>query len=93
MFRSRITRNLLVMGMGWIIVMSFITGILTGIVTIIFSEFLHYIEVLVLPWIGTLPFEPGREIDATYAINFIRQNFHPDRLLLAYLIGLSLIHI
>lgn len=87
MLRSRITRNMLVMGMGWIIVMSFITGVLTGIVTIIFSEFLHYIEAIVLPWIGILPFEPGREIDVNYAVNFVKTHFNPTRLLIAYIIG------
>ncbi|MEB3755721.1 MAG: chloride channel protein [Desulfurococcales archaeon] len=87
MLRSRITRNMLVMGMGWIILMAFITGILTGIVTIIFSLFLHYIEAIVLPWIGIPPFEPGKSINVFNAVEFVKQHFNPTRLLIAYLIG------
>ncbi len=90
MLGSKIAKNMLVMGMGWIIIMSFITGVLTGIITIIFSEFLHYVEAIVLPWIGILPFEPGKEIDVNYAINFVKNHFSPTRLFIAYIIGSAL---
>ncbi|MEB3825443.1 MAG: chloride channel protein [Desulfurococcales archaeon] len=87
MLRLRFTRNLLLMGFGWIILTSVLVGIFTGIVAIVFTVFLGLVEKTVLPWIGVPPFEPGAHIDPSYILQYVGEHFTPWKLLATYIVG------
>ncbi len=80
--RRALTKSILLMGLGWLIFAGFITGLITGIVAIIFTEILVYLERYSFFYLG-IPYLGETRIDIS-VLNKVAEGIEPYRIIVLY---------